>query len=326
MGIISLNEKRTATNPAHTTGREKSFFTSDQFREPPVAEVITTNLDIHYDFGDTNCWSGVPGTSTSNWRIYDLQGNHDAAIKRYVSGGWTQRSDSPLISKETTNGGCIQFDPDEWNDNYSRTAILVQCSFTASSTANWYVAANTHNDFIKSYSSSENILYGLGTSDYTYEFWIQLYHHSSDAKSIQFMNFGSHDNGGVLDLWNTWIYNANTSNAIRLDYDWATPDLNEYIDMTGTQSAGSWGSWQHVVVSRESTSSNQTKIYLNGDLEHSFTDSTSYRNAWTWIMCYYSASSKEKLRFGVFRFYKGKGLTATEVTNNWDAQKARFGY
>jgi len=33
MGIISLNEKRTAANPAHTTGREKSFFTSDQFKE-----------------------------------------------------------------------------------------------------------------------------------------------------------------------------------------------------------------------------------------------------------------------------------------------------
>ena len=143
MGIISLNEKRTALNFAHTTGKEKSFFTSDQFREPPAAEVITTNLDIHYDFGDTNCWSGEKGTATSNWRIYDLQGNHDAAIKRHTTSGWRHRSDSPLISKQTTNGGCIQFDPYEWVNDYSRTAILVQTIITASSTTNWYVAANT---------------------------------------------------------------------------------------------------------------------------------------------------------------------------------------
>ena len=33
MGIISLNEKRSSTNPTHTTGKEKSFFTTDNYGE-----------------------------------------------------------------------------------------------------------------------------------------------------------------------------------------------------------------------------------------------------------------------------------------------------
>ena len=32
------------------------------------------------------------------------------------------------------------------------------------------------------------------------------------------------------------------------------------------------------------------------------------------------------MRLGIFRFYRGKALTASEVTENWNAQKSRFGY
>ncbi len=68
MGIISLNEKRNASNPAHTTGREKSFFTSDQFAENLADPKVTGHY--HY-YGDGSGGFGVFWEDTSG-NVSDL--------------------------------------------------------------------------------------------------------------------------------------------------------------------------------------------------------------------------------------------------------------
>ena len=63
MGIISLNEKRTVGNPTHTTGKEKSYFTSDQFLEPLADPKITGKYHYHGDgrLGFGAFWESATG-------------------------------------------------------------------------------------------------------------------------------------------------------------------------------------------------------------------------------------------------------------------------
>ena len=70
MGIISLNEKRAAANPAHTTGREKSFFTSDQFAEN-LADPKVTGHYHYYTLDEGGGGFGVFWEDTSG-NVSDL--------------------------------------------------------------------------------------------------------------------------------------------------------------------------------------------------------------------------------------------------------------
>ena len=114
---------------------------------------------------------------------------------------------------------------------------------------------------------------------------------------------------------------------------------NFYISITssflglGTQSAyihqfsrtnndDTWFQW---VLVREGTGSNQSKWYINGSLASTGTDNT------TWIsagnqgqrICRYSSSPAEGL-VGPIQIYN-RGLNASEVSQNFNAQRARFG-
>ena len=64
MAIISLNEKRTATAPTHTTGREKSYFVADQF--PSAFAKITGKI-----FAWGNSSSSVFGGFGAFWENTD---------------------------------------------------------------------------------------------------------------------------------------------------------------------------------------------------------------------------------------------------------------
>ena len=93
-----------------------------------------------------------------------------------------------------------------------------------------------------------------------------------------------------------------------------------------TWSTGNVG-WNHIVFSREGTGSNQFKAYINGEYKAAVTDTTNYSNSSTEasIGRRYSGSEFIDGKIPIVRIYKGKALTAAEVKQNFNAQKARYG-
>jgi hypothetical protein len=83
--------------------------------------------------------------------------------------------------------------------------------------------------------------------------------------------------------------------------------------------------WTNVTVSRETTSTNGSKIYINGTLNVSFTLTNDFTD---------TPGYRLGMNRGSNAFFKGsiasakiysKGLSATEVLQNYNAQKAKFG-
>ena len=85
------------------------------------------------------------------------------------------------------------------------------------------------------------------------------------------------------------------------------------------------GNWFHWAIIREGTGSNQSKWYVNGSLESTGTDAT------TWIsvgtqgvrLNRYSSGPAEGL-VGPLQVYN-RGLSASEVSQNFNAHRNRFG-
>tara|TARA_Y100001972_G_scaffold126582_1_gene180742 strand:+ start:474 stop:1229 length:756 start_codon:yes stop_codon:yes gene_type:complete len=146
MGIISLNEKRNASNSTHTTGREKSFFTGDQFAEILVDPKITGHYhyygsgtggfgafwedtsgnvsDLTFSSTQGSIWSAnersasVQTSSASSWYDFeiDLTGKPNGRPVFYVRSGtgtYTYQNDWALddISILFANNDTVSFDP-----------------------------------------------------------------------------------------------------------------------------------------------------------------------------------------------------------------------
>ncbi len=176
MGIISLNEKRTASNPAHTTGREKSFFTGDQFGEILVDPKITGHYhyygngsggfgvfwedtsgnvsDLTFSSTQVSIWSASERSATvqtgnsSPWYDFeiDLTGKPNGRPVFYVRSGsgtenykndWALDDISILFKSETT----VSFDP---SSSAVRSSGLWMKSDTQSNVSNYTGAKSSY--------------------------------------------------------------------------------------------------------------------------------------------------------------------------------------
>jgi len=122
-----------------------------------------------------------------------------------------------------------------------------------------------------------------------------------------------------------WIIRVTNTNSLAFaSYDGQSNE--EYSEFSITITSNKWFYFAFV---REGTGSNECKFYFNGVLVGSTTVSKSLSNA-----------GNEGLRIGEdnnwanafmngkisnVKIYKGKGLTATEVLQNYQALKTRFG-
>ena len=167
----------------------------------------------------------------------------------------------------------------------------------------------------------------LGSNDVTYESWYKITSYLSTPFSIwRVLDSGSK----AYTFYNYHRYN----NRVRIGKDsGSSPDINTFYSQSGANTFAQ-NSWQHIVASHD-TSTNTIKTYVNGSLVKTTTHGThlaSYHN---------NATDTYKLAVGTFgnntflvhkgdisivRFYKGKALSATEVTQNFDAEKSRYGY
>ena len=225
-----------------------------------IGEIITDNLVLNLDAGDSSSYSGSGNTWT------DLSSsNNNGTIN-----GATYNSG---------NGGYFDFDGS--NDSIS---------FTLS------------NDF------------AFGTGDFTIEAW------------VRFDNTG--DGGTIAETRENAVGNpareglgfGMRSNRITI---WSGVTNTFIIDKTLSLSLDAW---HHVVVSRNSGT---LKSYINGVEETSSSNTHNFTRRNLFIGRNINDSSTGGTNWGnqdqaLLRIYKGKGFSASEVQQNFDATKSRY--
>ena len=174
------------------------------------------------------------------------------------------------------------------------TATLVSSPTYVASNGGYMNFAGT------SYATVTNSLIGsIGTGDYTIDLWIYWpggggYGHIYSMSS-QETYFFKHYNGGLYDGY------AQASGA-------------------GGGSLAS-GAWRHVVVTRTSSTS---VFYVNATQTYTRTNSFNLNQNTLYIRSDGGMGEWVQLYIALPKLYK-KGLTAAEVTTNYNAHRARFG-
>ena len=295
------------------------------------SSIVDTDLYVHYDFSDTNCWNRTNGTNTDDYTIHNLANDYNDGLLRSRTGtsnAYRNASDSPCIDFNSSDGGgCLEWIPSNHSGSSDDCVLIIPGS--VSSTTTYYA---NYNITTVSATNTNNLVNGIGTGAYTIEFWFKAYLDTS-TNSIFFMTLSSKDTSDVTTWHMLRLYSGGYSptetygNKMNIyTGSWSASDQN-LISINGAPSSGAaWSNWNHLVFSRNSSSTNDTKIYLNDSLEVTCTDDTNldymqqfYGPQLNWL-------AMLPLRQGIFRFYRGKALTSSEVTTNWNAQKSRFGH
>ena len=292
------------------------------------SSIINTDLYIHYDFSDTNCWNRQSGTNTNDYTIHNLANDYNDGLLRSRTGtsdAYRNASDSPVIDFNSSDGGgCLEFDLSNLSSNTDDCILLIPGSLTSSSTSSFMYHAP-----IVSATDSNNVFNGIGTGAFTIEFWYKIYIDQSQHARTYFSVFLSMDTSDstsyISHNYSSSAY-AITSlrNKLYIGTDSAELLSNAII---GTPSSGAaWSDWNHHVYSRNSSATNDTKVYINNSLVFTGTDSNNYSYLRVGYVARLMTFVESSTRHGIFRFYRGKALTASEVTTNWNAQKSRFGH
>ena len=296
------------------------------------SSIITTNLFVHYDFGDTDCWTGNNSTNSADYTINNLANNHNDAVFRSkgTATSWVHSSVSDTIVSSTVGGGSLFNDSSEYDIN-DRGTHLIQGSFS-----HVVASSSLYNLDTVAATSSDNLFNGVGNGAYTLETWVKPFGNASgDSKqtgwNINTRSTGDYSLRNQLDYYqggddnypNKFVYHS---------YTWESGNTGNTITEIGTvsgapSSGDGFCNWNHIVYSRNSNATNDTKIYLNNSLGVTTTDDENYDYyRWGYTNLGINSSSVSSNYHAIFRFYKGKALTSSEVTTNWNAEKSRFGH
>ena len=254
---------------------------------------VTDNLVFHIDAGDTNSYSGS-GTTVYNLIHNDSSSSYNSNISHSTSdGGYWSFGESP----NTAYG--IEFEIGG-NNNYLN---IGSNDFTIEM---WMKPTNLNGfnfsiplEYTKEYPQS-----GLGLNDY-FQFFVQLF---------------NNNNQGVINL-RTYYSTQNNNNANFFG--------TNFISTTWQNNS----SWLHYVVTSD-VSSTTRQNYKNGQFL-SFLSNSNFN--------FVRNSNDNQLHIGgvgtpsffpfpfigdisIVRIYNGKALSSTEVTQNYNAEKARYGY
>tara|TARA_R100000664_G_C2757358_1_gene145556 strand:- start:2145 stop:3173 length:1029 start_codon:yes stop_codon:yes gene_type:complete len=342
MGIISLNEKRTSTLKHNTTGKQVSYHVGSQFAEPPAFGGVTTNLEVHYDFSRTDCWNRGTSTNAADYTVHNLAKDYADAIFRSQTGSNTSfrdGSDSPCISFNSSDGGgCLELDPSNHDGDEDDCAVILPGALSSSTTT-----SDVYNISTVSASSSENILNGVGNGAFTTEIWVRVYADESLGNAAAQLGYligrDSAQDDDVLagTAWVGYYNNAYSNNNYK--------DALSFIHNTGSGSnahksprvmtntpgtpanGAGWSDWLHIVLARASGTGNDNwKVYVNNTLEEEYTAHMNFSALNYGRIARLFSATTIRHRLAIWRFYKGKTLSSTEVTTNWNDQKERFGH
>ena len=260
--------------------------------------IVTTGLQTYYDFGNTSCYN----PSSSATAVTDLTGNGN-------------------------------------NSTYQNTATYGNPTFNSNNGG--FVEISNEQQFLKKNSGSTGL--SLGTSQFTIEYFMNIKSYGFslfNAASSEFnfspftlrshtMQITSPSSSNPKMQGQGMEGNSSTSHIFELNFSTGAsfgpaPTIN--IDSTDVYASLNFG-WEHFVASRESTSSNGMKFYRNNSLIRTTRNACNY----TIPSAGFSTNSVAEQymtnasHFAIFRIYFNHALTATEVDQNYQAEKARFG-
>ena len=296
-------------------------------------EIVDTDLYVHYDFSNTDCWNRQNGTNTDDYTIHNLANDYNDGLLRSRTGtsdAFRNASDSPVIDFNSSDGGgCLEWIPSNNSSDEDDCSLIIPGSYAFPTSS-----IPSYNITTVSATDTNNLTNGIGTGAFTIEMWFKVYLDHAVSQSIQPLRLKSKNTSGSTIYQRVYVYSpgyttdTNRANKMRILHGTSNSASGELISINGSPSSGAaWSNWNHLVYSRNSTSTDDTKIYLNNSLEVTCTDNANidyfYDNLRPWNS---SFSDNIPLRQGIFRFYRGKALTTSEVTQNWNAQKSRFGH
>lgn len=294
-----------------------------------AAGIITQDLRLSYDFSTTDCWNGNTSSNVADYTVNNLAGDHnDAFIRDYVGSGYTNTSNSSYIELSNAGGGSLYTKGDNSGAPSSRGPVAVLAgaySNTTTATIAYYNLTTVAAD------NTDNLFNGVGNDNWTWEMWIRAASvHSSNSNSVSdplFLLLGT--TAGADRLFRARIRPTTSSHGgagkWKLSYyDYSSWDNFNVNIATGHQA--NWTNWTHFVISRQGTGSDDVKVYMNNTLEGTFTGADNISHLeYAWIGGK-GGSANLDTQLGIVRMYKGKALSASEVTTHWNAEKARFGY
>ncbi len=170
------------------------------------------------------------------------------------------------------------------------------------------------NDFVTDNTASTGLPFAFGTGAFTIEQWVNI---QSDTKYSVFFDARRRSS----------FYSSNFNYSDY--YNYLNGTYNVYINSSTIFTSNGTlvkNQWYHFVFSRSSTAANQTCFYINGVLDKTITLSTSLNNYGYYYVGRSIDGNYAQARIAQVRVYKGKGLTAAEVTQNWNATKGIYGY
>ena len=158
-----------------------------------------------------------------------------------------------------------------------------------------------------------------GAGDFTIEAWIYKTGTSGGNVGDVATIYGTAWSGGSAA--GAWILYANENSGTKITFAiWNTGIVTSTTTILTNQ-------WYHIVVSRIGTT---VRLYINNVLESTGTSSANANNSAynIYVGLYYDPSGFLGYfngRIPIVRLYNGKGLTATEITQNYNALRGRFG-
>jgi hypothetical protein len=163
--------------------------------------------------------------------------------------------------------------------------------------------------------SNSNLI--LGTNDFALELWFK------PVSRAQLYPFLLHNGIGAGSAINCWQINDRHGNNPTLATFWCYNYNAFSSSMLASASAISNGNWYHLVITRIG---NIFSMYLNSVLQSTVTSSISVDGG---ASMNYGFNTTGQGGFNgnssIIKVYKGKGLTSTEVLQNYNATKGRFG-
>ena len=266
------------------------------------ADLVTTDLYRHYDFGDTNCYAQVIGTA-----VNDLSGTQ---ASQYPGNKHAAFNSAPTVASST--GSVILQSGGAYNSltaNWSRESLVVTAG-TGPFTLEYWINPYLPQTYVQSTVMDCNPSHIVFSPEFIFYY---------ATMSVFFTNTGW-AGLGLTGSANQW--NANYTTSVNTPSNGAGSYGNDFETNIYSGLSGYLG-WTHIVVSRTSTGTGGLKFYRNGSLKYTGTNSINYNFTQASSGSLYWGNIEE-CKWAIIREYK-YGFTAADVAANYNYDKARFG-
>ena len=275
--------------------------TSAVYDGTSTTSIVTDNLEFHIDAGVTTSYSGS-GTSLNS-----------------LVNGYSAEGGSSEVTYSTHNGGHFQI------------------PYSMSYYGGWYYGIAF---------MFRGLGWDFGSGDFTVEMWIRPTGSNMGmvVEATYAQGNASSSSTGRIDLWYYTKYNSSGAHYVFRSYDsnganntmWNSNGFEElqtsYYNVHGSMDWRYNRDWFHVVITSD-VSTTTRKHYINGSLKYTYNDSMndeirSYGVANNTLLSLGGAIGSNNPYEGdmaIVRLYKGKALSASEVSQNYDVDKNRFG-